>query len=73
MAYGHLDEWMPFNVDSVFTEWEQLEDISGTLWYIGKDPGLLAEQYTYEKALTFHHMYYDIEVYKMIPLDRSTT
>ena len=73
MAYGHLDEWMPFHVDSVFTEWEQLEEISGTLWYIGKDPGLLSEQYTYEKALSFHHMYYDIEVYKMIPLSRSTT
>ena len=71
MAYGHLDEWMPFEVDSVFTEWEQLEQISGTLWYIGNDPNLLSQRYTYKNALNFNHMYYDIEIYEMTPINKN--
>lgn len=67
MAYGHLDEWMPFPVSEVFTEWEQLEKIEGTIWFLGDEPGLLGEKYTYEQSLDFHHMYYDLEVYRMIP------
>ena len=67
IAYGNLDEWMPFNVNEVFTQWEQLEDINGTLWYIGSDPGSLSQKYRYEEMLQFHHMYYDFSLYKMIP------
>jgi len=67
MAYGHLDEWMPFKVSKVFTKWEHLEPYSGDLWFISHDPGLLSQKYTYEEALKFHHMYYDIAIYKMNP------
>lgn len=67
MAYGHKDEWMPFCVNEVFTAWEQLEDLDGTLWFIGKNPDALSQEYDYEEALKFHHMYYDFFVYKMVP------
>ncbi|MBQ7933653.1 MAG: hypothetical protein IJ327_02535 [Lachnospiraceae bacterium] len=67
MIYGHLPGENPFPVQETFTQWEQLEDILGTLWFIGNDPGLLGERYTYEEAIRFHHMYYDFSVYKMIP------
>jgi len=67
MAYGHLDEWMPFEVSDVFTTWEQLEDCTGTLWFISSDPGVLSAKYNYEEAIQFHHMYYDIKLYKMTP------
>lgn len=67
MIYGHLDEWMPFEVEGVFTAWEQLEEIPGTIWYIGGSPELLAERYDYEPAVNFRHMYYAFEVYRLIP------
>ncbi len=72
IAYGYLDEWMPFQVDFVFTAWEQLEDLTGTLWYIGSTPDNLSHQYSYQEALRFRHMYYEIQVYKMIPLSEAS-
>lgn len=68
LVYGHLDEGMPFPVEFVFTDWEQLEAVPGTLWYIGLEPERLSDRYSYEPALQFHHMYYEIGVYKMTPL-----
>lgn len=67
MIYGNLPKENPFPVGGAFTQWEQLEEITGTLWFVGKDPGLLADRYDYEEAIRFRHMYYDFGIYKMIP------
>ena len=66
MAYGHLDEWMPFETIGAFQSWEQLDNLSGNLWYIGPNPHYLSAEYSYEEALQFHHMYYNIDVFKMV-------
>ncbi len=68
MIYGNLPKENPFPVEGAFTQWEQLEEITGTLWFIGNDPGLLGERYTYEEAVRFQHMYYDFGIYKMTPM-----
>ena len=67
MIYGHLDEWMPFEVEGVFTAWENLEEVTGDIWFIGKSPDVFKDRYDYKEALKFHHMYYDFEMYRLIP------
>lgn len=71
MIYGNLPKENPFPVEGAFTQWEQLEEIPGNLWFIGKDPGLLGERYDYEEAIRFQHMYYDFSIYKMIPRENG--
>lgn len=67
MVYGYIEEWNPFPIVGTFTQWEQLEDVLGTLWYVGETPEALGARYDYEEVLSFHHMYYDYNVYKMTP------
>ena len=44
----------------------KLDNLSGNLWYIGPNPHCLSAEYAYEEALQFHHMYYNIDVFKMV-------
>lgn len=71
MAYGNLPGFMPFEVNGVFTAWEQLEDVTGTVWFLGPSTYFLADRYSAEAAIKFHHMYYDFELYEMIPLEQE--
>ena len=66
--YGYKLYSLPFVNTDAFTQWYQLEDRGGTVWYIcfdGDTPDRMAERYTWEEALRFHYMYYDFVIYKL--------
>ncbi|MDL2301540.1 hypothetical protein LJC58_04205 [Lachnospiraceae bacterium OttesenSCG-928-D06] len=68
--YGHLPERSPFQNTEAFTRWEQLEEETGTIWYIcfaQDSPYLLGEYYDYEEAFSFSYMYYDFIIYRLLP------
>lgn len=61
---------LPFSNTDAFTDWRQLEEAEGNIWYItspGNAPDNMAERYDYEEALSFHYMYYDFAIYRLVP------
>lgn len=65
---GYKRYSLPFANTEAFTDWEQLA--GKNVWYIcfqGSEPTPLSERYTYEEAISFHYMYYDFVIYRMIP------
>lgn len=62
---------LPFSNTDAFTDFAQLEGVTGNIWYItfeGDVPtSTLAERYDYEEALSFHYMYYDFVIYRLMP------
>ena len=72
MAYGYLPPFSPFQNTTVFTEWEQLTDVSGTIWlYAFADRNLpsFAPRYNVEQVFQFHYMYYDFVIYRLVPIE----
>lgn len=62
---------LPFANTDAFTEWSQLEDVQGNIWYItfeGGTPDDMEAYYGYEEALRFHYMYYDFVIYRLFSL-----
>lgn len=60
----------PFSNTQSFTEWSQLQDVSGDIWYIGfagETPAGYEAYCTYEKTLEFHYMYYDFVIWRLEP------
>lgn len=66
--YGYKLYSLPFVNTDAFTQWEQLENREGNIWYIcfkGDEPSQMAERYDYEETLSFHYMYYDFVIYRL--------
>lgn len=66
--YGYKLYSLPFDNTDAFTDWQQLEERDGDVWYIcfqGDTPERMSERYDYEEALSFHYMYYDFVIYKL--------
>lgn len=74
MVYGYLEPFSPFQNTTVFTEWEQLEDVGGDIWLFALEdrdlPGF-APYYGYGDAFRFHFMYYDFVIYRLLPLETA--
>lgn len=72
MAYGYLPPFSPFQNTAVFTQWEQLEGVTGNIWLIGfadrNMPGF-SPYYSLEQTFSFHYMYYDFVIYRLAPVE----
>ncbi len=71
MAYGYLPPFSPFRNTTVFTQWEQLKDVTGNIWlYAFEDRDLpgFAPYYNTEEAFRFSYMYYDFVIYRLAPV-----
>lgn len=74
MAYGYLPPFSPFRNTTVFTEWEQLADVTGTIWlyaFADRDLPGFGPYYNCEPAFQFHYMYYDFVIYRLVPADKN--
>ena len=72
MAYGYLPPFSPFQNTAVFTQWEQLEGVTGDIWLIGfadKDMPGFSPYYSLEQTFSFHYMYYDFVIYRLAPVE----
>lgn len=72
MGYGYLPPFSPFQNTTVFTQWEQLEDVTGDIWLCGfadRDMPAFAPYYNLEPACQFHYMYYDFVIYRLAPVE----
>ncbi len=70
LAYGYLPSFSPFRNTAVFTQWEQLEDVTGTIWlyaFADRDLPGFGPYYSCEPAFQFHYMYYDFAIYRLVP------
>ena len=68
--YGYKLYSLPFVNTEALTDFSQLDSVRGNLWYIcfqGEKPENMAGMYDYEEALSFHYMYYDFVIYRLIP------
>lgn len=66
--YGYKLYSLPFVNTEALTDFNQLSDVRGNIWYIcfeGGEPDQFAERYDYEEALSFHYMYYDFVIYRL--------
>ncbi len=72
MGYGYLPPFSPFRNTSVFTQWEQLGDVTGNIWLYGfahRDMPDFAPYYNIEQAFRFHYMYYDFVICRLAPAE----
>lgn len=72
MAYGYLPPFSPFQNTAVFTQWEQLEGVTGDIWLIGfadRDMPGFSPYYSLEQTFSFHYMYYDFVIYRLAPVE----
>lgn len=72
MAYGYLPPFSPFPNTAVFTQWEQLEGVTGNIWLIGfadRDMPGFSPYYSLEQTFSFHYMYYDFVIYRLAPVE----
>lgn len=59
---------LPFVNTEALTDYQQLQDVTGNIWYVcfqGDEPENMAEEFSYEEAVSFHYMYYDFVIYKL--------
>ena len=59
MGYGYLPPFSPFQNTTVFTQWEQLQDVTGDIWLYGfadRDMPGFSPYYSLEQAFSFHYM-----------------
>lgn len=76
MVYGYLPSFSPFQNTTVFTRWEQLEDVKGTIWlyaFAERDLPGFSPFYSCEPAFRFHYMYYDFAIYRLEPAGEGQT
>ena len=74
MAYGYLESFSPFQNTTVFTQWEQLEDVTGEIWlyaFAERDLPDFSPYYSCEAAFRFHFMYYDFVIYRLVPVNQE--
>ncbi len=72
MIYGYLPPYSPFRNTVAFTEWEQLEDVTGDIWLYTLahlDMPSFSPYYSYELVYQFHFMYYDLVIYRLVPIE----
>lgn len=72
MGYGYLPPFSPFQNTTVFTQWEQLQDVTGDIWLYGfadRDMPGFEPYYSLEQAFQFHYMYYDFVIYRLAPME----
>lgn len=70
MGYGYLPPFSPFQNTTVFTQWEQLENVTGDIWLYGfadRNMPDFSPYYNLEPAFQFHYMYYDFAIYRLVP------
>lgn len=70
MAYGYLPPFSPFRNTTVFTEWEQMADVAGEIWlyaFADRDLPNFSPYYGCEPMFSFHYMYYDFVIYRLVP------
>lgn len=67
--YGYKDVFNPFPNYDVFTDFEQLKDLTGDIYFVGwtKDDyaNTFSPFYSVEEQMTFKYMYYDFALYKL--------
>lgn len=67
--FGYKLYSLPFVNTDALLEFSQLEGVQGNIWWITLDdnePVQMEIYYTWEKELSFHYMYYDITIYRLI-------
>ena len=67
-TWGTLPEFLSFENTQAFTDYAQLDQIEGNVWFLcfaGDSPYLMSEHYTYELKLKFQYEVYDIELYRL--------
>ncbi len=72
MGYGYLPPFSPFQNTTVFTQWEQLQDVTGDIWLYGfadRDMPGFEPYYSLEQAFQFHYMYYEFVIYRLAPME----
>lgn len=60
---------LPFANTEALTDYSQLDGVQGNIWYLcfaGDTPENLADAFDYEEAESFHHMYYDFVIYRLV-------
>lgn len=66
---------LPFVNTDALLEYSQLDGVEGNIWWIcfqGDEPKQVAGHYDYEEALSFHYMYYDFVIYRLLPAGEGT-
>lgn len=66
--YGYKLYSLPFANTDAFTDWSQLENVPGNIWYVtfaGDHPDKMVDLYEYEEAVSFHYMYYDFVIFRL--------
>ncbi len=66
--YGYKLYSLPFPNTEALTQWGQVEERGGRLWFLGlkgQEPYQYAERYDYRPVLEFSHMYYDFVVFAL--------
>lgn len=67
--HGYKLYSLPFVNTDALLEYSQLDDVQGNIWFIamgGAGPEIMADYYEAEEALSFHFMYYDFTIYRLI-------
>lgn len=59
---------LPFVNTDALTDYAQLDDVQGNIWYLcfaGGTPDAMADHFDYEETISFHYMYYDFVIYRL--------
>lgn len=66
--YGYKLYSLPFVNTDALTDYGQLSETKGNIWWIafqGGTPEVMSDFYDYEEVLSFHYMYYDFVIYRL--------
>lgn len=66
--HGYMLYSLPFVNTEALTDYAQLADVEGNIWYItlnGYEPDKVENVYDYEEVLRFDYMYYDFRIFKL--------
>jgi hypothetical protein len=59
---------LPFSNTDALTDYSQLDDVTGNIWYVtfeGDKPDNMADYFDYEEEISFHYMYYDFVIFRL--------
>lgn len=59
---------LPFSNTDALTDYSQLDDVTGNIWYVtfeGDTPANMADYFDYEEEISFHYMYYDFVIFRL--------
>lgn len=60
---------LPFVNTDALTDYSQLDGVRGNIWYLcfaGTTPENMSDAFAYEEVESFHYMYYDYVIYRLI-------